>query len=364
MTPRSPATLRQIAELTGLSRMAVSVALRGKPGVSDSTRRKVEFVAAELGFVPDPEVSKFLSRIRTKQSGNGPRACLALLTSGACLGAWRQFATERRYVEGAEQRALAYGYRLEEFWMDDPALSPSRFSSILWSRGIEGVVVAPVQGRLSEKSRCLNGFDFARFSCVEISETVETPDLDRAIHDQFTSMRRCLSELDTLGYQRVGLVLERALDLRANGRWTAALLERRLRTSLPPPLILEEANAVRFSRWFERHQPDAIVSVDGFALRLMKEAGIRTPRDVAYASLDLDGEEGRGAFAGIDQNSSLVGAAAIDVLVASIQRGSCGIPEKPIRMEIEGTWIGGPSAPNIKSGGLRKPKAALSPTAR
>lgn len=360
MNPHSPATLRQIAELTGLSRMAVSIALRGKPGVSESTRQKVERVAAELGFVPDPEVSKFLSRIRTKHSGAGPRACLALLTSGGCPGAWRQFETERRYVEGAEKRALEYGYRLEEFWMDDPALSPSRFSSILWNRGIEGVVVAPVQGRLSEKSRTLTGFDFSRFSCVEISETVETPDLDRATHDQFTSMRRCLAELKALGYQRIGLVLERALDLRANGRWTAAVLEHRLWHPLPPPLILEEPCVRQFSRWHERFRPDAIVSVDGFALRLVREAGLRVPHDVAYASLDLDGEnEGRERFAGIDQNSNLVGAAAIDVLVASIQRGSCGIPEKPIRMEIEGTWIGGPSAPKQKLRSLRKPKAVL-----
>lgn len=55
---------------------------------------------------------------------------------------------------------------------------------------------------------------------VVISETVESPDLDRAIHDQYTAMIKCLDELTALGYQSIGLVLEEALDVRVNGKWT------------------------------------------------------------------------------------------------------------------------------------------------
>jgi LacI family transcriptional regulator len=357
MKSKSPASLRQIAEQTGLSRMAVSMALRGKPGVAESTRKRVAKAAARLGYVPDPEVSKLLSRIRSRSIGE-PKECLALLTSGEKRGSWRSFPTESKYVEGAERRSREYGYRLEEFWIDDPSMPPARLSKILWNRGIEGIVLAPIQGRLPEKNRSLTGFNFDPFCSVEISETVETPSLDRAIHDQYTSMRLCLAELASLGYGSVGLVLERALDLRANGRWTAAFLERQFSASgpaAPPPLVLETASSSKFSRWFSRHRPDAIVSVDGFALSMLAEAGLSIPRDVAYASLDLDGEAGgRGRFAGIDQNSHLVGAAAVDVLVAAIQRGQTGIPRHPIRLEIEGTWIGGASAPGKRRKGLRK----------
>src|SRR6266478_6281279 len=60
--------LREIADRTGISRMAVSLALRGKSGVSETTRKKVLKVAKELGYEPDPEVARLLSRIRVKKS--------------------------------------------------------------------------------------------------------------------------------------------------------------------------------------------------------------------------------------------------------------------------------------------------------
>ena len=363
MKTESRTSLREIAQKTGLSRMAVSLALRGKPGVSEATRKKVAKVAAKLGFSPDPEISKLLSRIG-RRTGKGPVGCLALLTSGENHGAWKKLPTEKKYVEGAESRALEYGYRLEEFWLNDPAMPADRLAGILWNRGIEGVVVAPIQGRLVADSPRVLNFDFKRFSCVEISETVEQPDLDRAIHDQYISMQRSLRELARLGYSTCGLVLERALDLRANGKWTAAFLEHRFSSpgnAGPPPLVLDDWDPKSFKRWFTRHRPDAIVSVDGFGLRLAEACGLSIPHDAAYATLDLDGEkDGPKNFAGIDQNSRFVGAGAIDVLVAAIQRGQTGPPAHPIRIEVEGVWVDGPSAPQCKRIDLHKVRRSLS----
>ena len=47
----SRVTLGTIAQELGLSKFAVSRALAGKTGVSEETRRKVEAVAADLGYV-------------------------------------------------------------------------------------------------------------------------------------------------------------------------------------------------------------------------------------------------------------------------------------------------------------------------
>lgn len=51
-TPAAPSrpTLRDIAEATGLSGAAVSMSLRGLPGVSEETRQRVVHAAAELGY--------------------------------------------------------------------------------------------------------------------------------------------------------------------------------------------------------------------------------------------------------------------------------------------------------------------------
>lgn len=58
---RDPITIAMIAEQCGLSKAAVSYALRGKPGVSKQTRLQVERVARRLGWAPHPP-----KRIRPK----------------------------------------------------------------------------------------------------------------------------------------------------------------------------------------------------------------------------------------------------------------------------------------------------------
>jgi|APTNR8051073442_1049403.scaffolds.fasta_scaffold00086_22 LacI family transcriptional regulator len=333
-------SLREIAEQCGVTRMAVSLALRNKPGVSEATRKQVLKVAKQMGYEPDPEVAKLMSRIRA-QSPAEARACLALLTSGRQPEEWMRSVTERKYVEGAIARAREYGYRVEEFWRNEPGLSPERLSSILWNRGIEGIIIAPLQGLLPSKQDRTVNLDYPLFSVVEISETVESPDLDRSIHDQYTSMLKLLETLGTLRYQRMGLVLQTELDERVNGKWTAAFLRyASLHTdlALPPPLLLPQIDQKAFDRWWIKHQPDVLVSVDRFGLRMARQHGLKIPSDIGYASLDIDGDmPDVNDPSGVDQNSRLVGAAATDLLVAAMHRGQRGIPEHPLRMEIEGT---------------------------
>ncbi|MEI8340519.1 MAG: LacI family DNA-binding transcriptional regulator [Verrucomicrobiota bacterium] len=346
MPPKSRTYLREIADKTGVTRMAVSLALRGKPGVSDATRAKVLKIAKQLGYAPDPEVAKLLSRIRTK-SPSDVTACLALLTSGTSAEDWKRSLTEKKYIEGARTRANEYGYRIDEFWINEPGLTTARLSNIIWNRGIEGVIVAPLQGRLSGKASRSIHLDFTLFSAVEISETVEWPDLDRSVHDQYTSMLRVLDELSSLNYKTTGFVIEESLDQRVNGKWTAAYLRYRHQlglTQMPPPLIMPSLKQKTFDRWFDRYRPDVIVSVDRFGLHLLKERGLDIPGEVGYASLDLDGDTVEFPnMSGIDQNSHMVGAAAVDMLVAAIQRGQRSIPVHPVRTEIEGSWVAGKS---------------------
>lgn len=347
MTQQPRVTLRTIAEKTGLTRMAVSLALRGKPGVSDETRRIVLRAAQQLDYAPDPELAKLMSHLGRRTPGP-IHDCLALLTSGPSAQAWKNSNTESKFIAGAIERARAYGYRVEEFWMDAPALTPSRLTTILWNRGIEGILVAPLVGRpWTPEGRTLP-YDFARFSVVQISETVVTPPLNGAVHDQYSSMLQVIDQLQVLGYKRPGLILERALDLRVNRRWAAAYLQRRdLASAGPfaPPLILDRPDLVRFKRWFDRYQPDVLISLNQFALGMLDKLKRQIPRDVGYASLDLDGEAGR-HLSGIDQNCHLVGATAIDMLVGAIHRGQTGLPLHPVRTLVAGTWVNGTSTPD------------------
>jgi len=346
MNPQSKVSLRQIAGRARVTRMAVSLALRGKPGVSLPLRKKILRIAKQLGYAPDPEVAKLLSRIRI-QSNPKTKACLALLVYGERRGSWRDSLTERKYIEGAERRAKAYGYALEEFWVNEPGMSHQRLEKVIWSRGIEGVLISPWPQQGFATSQRQLDMDLSHFSAVEISETIQAPDLDRSMHDQYTSMLKCLEELGKLGYRKVGLVLESSMDLRVNGRWTAACLyyrETQGRDHVLPPLVLPAPDPGAFARWCGRHRPDVVISADRFGYRLIRGMGWKIPDAISYASLDLDGDAEDGdRFSGIDQNSRQVGESAVDLLISLIHRGQKGVPARPVRVEVEGLWRAGPS---------------------
>lgn len=287
-----------------------------------------------------------MAHLRSRSSEE-TNACLAILTSGSHPEDWKKSLTEKNYILGARARAKEYGYSTTLFWMNEPGMTPDRISNIIWNRGIEGVIISPLQGNISKYLTRALELKFDLFSSVEIGETIKRPELDRAIHDQYTSMTTLMNELGELNYKRVGLVLEESLDLRVNGKWTGAFLQfqRSLKTKgLPPPLILENPDQKTFDRWFDRYEPDGVISIVRLGLEFIQNRGLNIPKDVGYASLDTDADEK--AFpevSGINQNSAQVGAASVDMLIASIQRGQRGVPEFPKRTQIEGSWKSGKS---------------------
>ena len=125
-------------------------------------------------------------------------------------------------------------------------------------------------------------------------------------------------------------------------------------SSMAPPLIMANPNAKDFGRWLDRHAPDVIISVDGCGLKLLQERRLKIPAQIGYCTLDVDGESTLlPGVSGINQNSLRLGAAAVDLLVAAIQRGQRGVPEHPVRTQVEGMWVAGAStlrrAPAAKS---------------
>lgn len=61
-------TMADVASKVGVSRIAVSMALRDHHRISLATRKKVQRVAREMGFAPDPLLSALASARRHKRA--------------------------------------------------------------------------------------------------------------------------------------------------------------------------------------------------------------------------------------------------------------------------------------------------------
>ena len=94
------------------------------------------------------------------------------------------------------------GYRLEEFWLDEPGMTNARLARILMNRGIVAVLIAPLQ-----PDHPAIEFNWERFSVASFAHNHIIPELHCAAHFHFRSYLRAIAELAQLGYRRPGLLL-------------------------------------------------------------------------------------------------------------------------------------------------------------
>ena len=71
------------------------------------------------------------------------------------------------------------------------------------------------------------------------------------------------------------------------------------------------------------------------------------PGEIAYADLALK-PGGPKELSGIDQMPEIVGAAAVETVVARMLRNEFGLPDHPRMINIRGCWVEGATAPQPK----------------
>lgn len=338
-------SLRAIAQRAGVSVAAVSMALRNHPRIPTDTRERIQTLALELGWRPNPLLAEAMSAIRSGQP-IAERVTLAWVTAHAKRDGWRRVPFFRRSFEGASRRAAAAGYRLDHFWLGDADGHAARLSDILVARGIVGLVVAPLP-----KPAALN-LDWDHFSAVTIAYSLTAPRLHRATDNHVSSARLAFTSLASTGRRRIGLALEGVSERRVNGLWTAGyLLEAHDGAQGGGPQIhrptqLEEAP---FIDWVRHSGVDAVIGTDARLPVWLRAAGVRVPDDVAYADLDVPAEDG--SLAGISQDAEGIGSAAIDLVAGQLLRHERGLPERPKAILIESRWVDGLTAPALPAAG-------------
>ena len=139
-------TMADVAARLGVSRIAVSMALRDHHRISLDLRRRVKRVAREMGFVPDPFLSALAAHRRQRVLAKD-HGVLAWINHWKDPQRLRQFREFDLYWQGAGKAAVKFGYRVDEIrW--EPDYSPKRLEKILLARGIEGVLLPPSPQRV------------------------------------------------------------------------------------------------------------------------------------------------------------------------------------------------------------------------
>ncbi|HEY0805678.1 MAG TPA: LacI family DNA-binding transcriptional regulator [Pseudonocardiaceae bacterium] len=150
--PRKRATLREVAEATGLSTAAVSYALRGLQ-VSKETEKRVRQAAAELGYEADP-IARALASGRTSMVGLLSGSLEDLWQQQLFFGAGRELLRKDRYAlildaGGDPARELTLARQLRDQRVDGLVVSPLDPSAHAWAELAESLPVVSIGDSLS-----------------------------------------------------------------------------------------------------------------------------------------------------------------------------------------------------------------------
>ena len=364
-------TLADIAREAGVHVTTVSLALRNHPRLPEGTRLRIQKLAQQRGYTPDPWLRALVAyRGQVVPRRNPPT--LAYVTNWNTRWGWKEVTAHPDFFAGALAKAKELGYNLEHFWLREPGLTHGRLDRILYARGINGVIIASHMREIDVELQ----FDWKHLSGVKIDYFPHKPELHNVTNNQFDVIRLAMQKVIAAGYRRIGFVMHRGWDHSVDHLWTAGFLceqqnlapkERVPAHIFPGPVPVERwfkesradvtTDPAPFEAWYGKYRPEVIISKAAFVLPQLQRMGLRIPRDVAFVDVFLD--EFDGQTAGVRQNHETVGALAVEILAGQLQHNKYGVPEIPTTTFVEGTWFDGASCPMpFSASHARRPRKA------
>jgi len=327
-------TLRDLAADLGIHHSTVSRALKNDSRITQTLKAKVKEAALRLGYKPDPMLSALMA-YRSDNQAKKNKGTLAWLTNYPTREGWREF-QNIGYYEGASRRAAELGYSIDEIWMREPSITPTRLTQILLSRNIRGVLIPPVP-----RARARVKLNWDEFAAVTYGTTIFWPALHTVDCDHFHCMSLLLRKLKKLGYTRPGFVCLTRTHESIDRTWAAAFMAFRPEKSASniPMFINRKLDFKGFAAWFEKHQPDVVIAHLAVVADWLRKLGLKIPRDVGFALAARHHAVPR--LSGVDERSESIGESGVDILVKMIERGERGIPSKRSITLLQGEFVEG-----------------------
>ena len=328
--------MAQIAAAAGVARATVSYALRGDAKIPAETTALVRAAAERLGYRPNPRVAALMTHIRrARPVAQGERIAFVWVHTTRAESAADPFL--RRVFRGANERAGALGYRLEQFWTTDRGMTGRRLSELLRSRGIVGVVLSPVM----HEAEVTLELEWSQFAAAVIGNARWNPELHHAGHHHYLAMRLVLEKLAERGCRRPFAVLDAETNERARRGWQAAFL-----AFHPLPVEARELLVIGLAaergKWAKRWKANGadalIVSGNNIVEQLGAMNGMppaKTPVVSLNCSLELNG------IGGIEDRYDMVAANAVDLVVSQLNSNESGVPAIPRMLLFPGGWVEG-----------------------
>ena len=298
--------------------------------------------AKELGYRPDPALARIAEhRWRTKSTDCG--STVAFVTTLDMDGG---DSLDAKAMSGARARALDLGYGFEHFRLESYS-NAARLGSVLFNRGIRGVIV----GHVAQADFCIR-FPWERFSSIACNAGHHRPPINVVVPDNAHALMLAWQQAVANGFAHIGVALTEELHPMGEVDRTCAALY--CQSYLPsgatkvPILHVQHEDKPSFLEWVKQHGPDMILGSNDVFFRWLNEAGYRIPKDFGFASLAVHPSAGSGPkITGMDCNMEMIGQTAVEQLDILIRTNQIGIPSRPFALMVESNWVTGETLGNV-----------------
>ena len=278
-------TAKEIAAKLNLSPSAVSLALNGKPGVSEATRALVIETAAQLGY----------GRLEGAGLPGPGRTVCFIRYAGRIVQIAEHTSFSAFVLQGVEARATELGYGTQVRYLNAGDLySPQALEFI---RKVDGVVFLGTdvtEAQLPELEQFFGALGDTPVVVVDSAALANR--VDCVINDCFGGARAAAELLLRTGHRRIGYVKakQRIRNLDERERGVRAALDQ---AGLPLAATIEvdissEGAFQDFDAWFKSGPPlpDALFAdndvIAAAAIRVLKKHGRHVPDDVSVIGFD------------------------------------------------------------------------------
>ena len=343
MTKIQTVSIRDVARQTGYSAMTVSRALRNSRKVNPDTKRRIREMADKLGYRQNPLVSANMAGIRAKKHV-AYQATIGIIHETPAGGQW---VGTQKLIEAVVAESETMGFKTDLFDLAKPEIEKNDLYRILKSRGIQGVIQAPMIRRTKDLP-----LDFSQFTMVVCNPGTLPQKFHRVSPDHYGNMDMLLKRIRELGYRRIGLMVAKDLDTFLNHLSSSRFLafqqtECIAKIPIFMPAGREDYRSDSFRQWFDKHRPEIAITTCETIFRnhFFEDAGLKIPEDLAVVKANIN--RTRKYLSGISEESAEVGVTAVHTLAQLLFQGECGLPAKPMSVLVPGKWVEAGTVPSV-----------------
>jgi LacI family transcriptional regulator len=180
-------TIYDIAQKANVSPMTVSRVINKSGNISETTRKKVEELIKEMGYIPNSSARK-LSSNKSKT--------LALVITDIT----NPFFT--KVTRGAEDKAMQMGYQLILCNTDENIKKESDYINMLISSGVDGVLITPAGDQSKKNLRTLIKHNIP-FTLLD--RKIDDIESDEVHGDSREGTRKLMEHLINQGHEKIAL---------------------------------------------------------------------------------------------------------------------------------------------------------------